>query len=189
MPVISDSQIASAAKSAGWTGKDATIAVAVALAESSGNTNAYNGAFGTYGLWQIYKKVHPDIWQSNWTDPNVNARMGYQVWRQQGWKAWSTYTSGAYLRYYSRAQKAVGSSGDTPPTEKTGIIPDIPNPFQPLTDAAKFITDPHNWIRLGWFVAGGILILIGLFKITGNNQLSPATKAAAGAAVKAVVKV
>lgn len=181
MATLSYSQLASAARAGGWSdSKNLSIAVAVAMAESSGNTNAYNGAFGTYGLWQIYKNVHPDIWNPNWTDPAVNAKMAYAVWRQQGWKAWSTYTSGAYLRYLSKAKAAVGgsSSGDLP--QSTPVI-DIPNPFQPLTDAAKFVTDPHNWMRLGWFVIGGILLVVGFMKITGTGEVLMKTAKSAAA--------
>lgn len=39
------------------------------------------------------------------------------------------------------------------------------------------ISDPTMWKRIAWFVLGLVLATIGLFKLTGDNKLSPITKA------------
>lgn len=170
MPVISDAQIAQAAENGGFTNHTFKVrAVAIALAESGGNTDAFNPAHksGTYGLWQISKSDHPDLWNDSWRDPNVNATMAFGVLRKQGWSAWSVYTSQRYRVFLNRARKAVGD-------EPTGPdLPDIPNPlddFGPLIDAAKALSDPNTWKRVGLAVVGGILIIVALVRITGVRK-------------------
>ena len=55
--------------------------------ESGGNPNAYNGSTGVAGLFQI----HP-LWQKAWPgdyyDPAINVAVAYQVWLEQGYRAW-----------------------------------------------------------------------------------------------------
>jgi hypothetical protein len=61
MAILTAAQIARFCADAGWAGEEIVIAVAVCLAESSGNTEAYNpepdfdGGMEShaYGLWQI----------------------------------------------------------------------------------------------------------------------------------------
>lgn len=188
MQTLTDAQLAAAAIAGGFNTKQLqTIAVAVALAESSGDPAAINPKYGTYGLWQIYKKMHPDIWNDNWQDPTTNARMAYAVYRKQGWSAWSTFTSGAYLRYYPRAAKAVGNPATSPGsvTSQPAIANPL-DPFKQLAGTVQTIMDPKLWIRIGLFLAGGILVIVGLFKLTGNNRIEPSTKAFVANAAKAV---
>lgn len=56
--------------------------------ESGGDPRAYNGRTGVKGLFQ----VHP-LWQKPWPgdyyDPWTNAAVAYQVWLEQGYRAWS----------------------------------------------------------------------------------------------------
>ena len=99
--------IARVAKNAGFSGTDLIIAVAVAIAESSGNPQAYNpeveagtpSGQGSYGLWQIYLKAHPEFSGQNLYDPQINANAAYRVFQEQGWSAWSTYSSKMYLSH------------------------------------------------------------------------------------------
>lgn len=95
---------------AGFTPEEARVMAAIAMAESSGNPNAYNGAGrdNSYGLWQInmYGSMGPDRAQQfglssydQLYNPSTNANAAYGIYKQQGFGAWSTYSSGAYLRY------------------------------------------------------------------------------------------
>lgn len=100
-------QIRTLASNAGFTGTDLDVAVGIALAESGGNPQAYNPetaantpqGMGSYGLWQIYLKDHPEFTGWNLKDPQQNAYAAYQVFQEQGFEAWSTYNSGAYQTY------------------------------------------------------------------------------------------
>lgn len=115
-----DNELAALAYTAGWRGTDIPIAVAVAIAESSGKIDASNyNTNGTtdYGLWQINSSHFTEAgWDSHWTPPDLlipeeNAQAGYHVWKEQGWNAWSTFSSGAYLPYLARGRAAYAASG------------------------------------------------------------------------------
>jgi hypothetical protein len=77
----------------GW----ALLMSAIAMAESAGDSNAYN-ASGATGLWQILGAVSPAD-QSQLKDPTVNAHEALLKLQSQGLGAWVTYTSGAYKSY------------------------------------------------------------------------------------------
>lgn len=114
---LTASQIATYAANAGFTGQDLITAVAIALAESSGNPNAYNpetaantpSGQGSYGLWQIYLNMHPEFAGQNLYDPQTNANAAFQVYIEAGgtFTPWSTYSGGAYLAQLDAAQGAI----------------------------------------------------------------------------------
>jgi len=109
--VLSPSQIQAYAAAAGFTGDDLNTAVAIALAESSGNP----GAIGdqslaptrgpSYGLWQINigSKANPQFASVNLFDPQTNANAAYSIYSSIGGfgttRGWTTYTSGEYAAY------------------------------------------------------------------------------------------
>lgn len=110
-------QLVALASGAGFTGPDLVTAVAIALAESGGNPQAYNpermaGAaqgYGSFGLWQIYLQAHPEFSSLNLFDPQTNASAAYAVYSGAGgFSPWSTYKSGAYQTYAAAVQQAVG---------------------------------------------------------------------------------
>lgn len=76
----------------------APIMAAIALAESSGNPAAI-GPGGSWGLWQIQPQSHPGVGET--TDPVQQAQDANAILGSQGLSAWSTYTNGAYKKYYS----------------------------------------------------------------------------------------
>jgi len=82
----------------------AHLMAAIAMAESGGNSRAYNPS-GASGLWQILGVPFP----GNPFDPFTNARMAVAKYESQGLGAWVTYTSGAYRAYYAK-----GTSGAAP---------------------------------------------------------------------------
>ena len=109
-------QLAALASGAGFSGADLVTAVAIALAESGGNPQAYNperaagaaqGA-GSFGLWQIYLQAHPEFSGVNLFDPQTNANEAYAVYSQAGgFSPWSTFKSGAYLAYADTVQQSI----------------------------------------------------------------------------------
>jgi hypothetical protein len=115
-----------------WDVENAIKMVAIAAAESCWNPNVggdygisdFNcGGYASWGLWQIYMKVHKDKleklgaptddpcktakWLSN---PNNNVKAAYEVWKVQRFEAWSTYKNGKYEKYLDSAREAVYSS-------------------------------------------------------------------------------
>jgi hypothetical protein len=96
---FSATQIQGYAAAAGFSGADLQTAVAIALAESSGDPSAVNPE-GSYGLWQIYLPAHPEFAGANLSDPQVNAQAAFAIYSAAGgFKPWTTYKSGKYLAY------------------------------------------------------------------------------------------
>jgi hypothetical protein len=147
-------QIAQVAANAGFAGNDLVTAVAIALAESNppGNPQSYNPepaapggtpqGQGSYGLWQIYLKAHPEDAGVNLFDPQTNANAAYALYRQHGFAPWTTYTSGKFQAFLPTVLAAIS----TPPPASadplvldasTGLpIADAPQPMPPSIDAS-----------------------------------------------------
>ena len=114
-------RIVSLARSAGFTGENAAIMAAIAMAESGGEPGAHNLSRSTgdnsYGLWQINMidtmgparikqfgiRRNEDLFE-----PGANAKAARKVHGDQGFGAWSVYRSGAYLQYLPAARRALG---------------------------------------------------------------------------------
>ena len=112
---LSATDIAGYAANAGFANSDLDVAVAVALAESSGNPGAVGDLNltpgGSVGLWQINLKAHPEFAGQDLTDPQTNANAAYSVYQAAGssFSPWSTYKSGAYSNYLLTAQAGVSA--------------------------------------------------------------------------------
>lgn len=116
--ILNSSQIAQLAYKAGFRGDALNIAVAVALAESGGNTNAYNPesaagtppGSGSRGLWQIYGVAHPEYNNDSAFDPAINAQAAYKVFREAGnrFTPWSTYNAGLAIPKQNYAAQTGG---------------------------------------------------------------------------------
>jgi biotin carboxyl carrier protein len=106
MTIFSGGQLRSLAASVGFTGDNLTIAVAVALAESSGNSDATNvNSDGSIdrGLWQV-NSVHAQYDAKQLFDPTYNAKAAYAISSNgTNWQPWSTYNNGAYLKYMNQS--------------------------------------------------------------------------------------
>lgn len=194
-------QISQYAANAGIKGVDALItAVAIALAESSGNelathTNS-NGSIDT-GLWQInsiHKKVHPN-WTIPWLQNPTNNAQAMAIVSNNGtnWRPWTTYNSGSYRKYIDEVKNklSIDDSGNPITTGiETGLnqIPGIGGTlgdiFGGVTDTTSFIAsiaesiaragawiiNPDNWIRIVQVIGGVGLGLIAATVIISNSK-------------------
>ena len=112
------------AKQAGIPEKEIPTMVAIAMAESGGDSGAHNTTYpdNSYGLWQINMLDEPGYMlgaerrkqfglKSNEElfDPVKNAKAAYAIYKQQGFGAWSVYTSGRYKDFLPAAKKAQAS--------------------------------------------------------------------------------
>jgi hypothetical protein len=109
----------------GWTGDDAAIAVAVALAESGGDTDVLarskdpaSASLGQrdHGLWQISGRWHGKRLQVHrWRDPFDNCRMARQVFDEfvrsgkPGWSAWAVFNGGAFEAFMPDARHGLAA--------------------------------------------------------------------------------
>jgi len=170
MATLTDSQIAGVAKAAGFSGKNLGIAVAVALAESGGNTEAThknNNGSTDYGLFQI-NSIHSALLAGkDWKDPNVNAQMAFKIGNGSNWKPWATYNSGSYLRYLARGNTAAGNPTDVAGGSAGGSA--TASATDP-TAGLSFLTNTAMWARVGIFILGGALLVFAIWKLTGAGD-------------------
>jgi hypothetical protein len=179
MVVVSDQAIAQYAAKAGFKGQNLNIAVAVALAESSGRTDVVN-YLGCVGLWQVYQRMHPKWSTAQLKDPAINAQAAYEIsGNGVNWRPWTTYTSGSYQRFMSRAQNATKNAPNA--SDATTAIPGFIPGAETINDvshAVSILSDKQTWIRVGEVLLGTILILIALTLITAKKA-TPIAKIAA----------
>lgn len=140
MPRLNYQQVAQLAWNAGWRGKDAQTAVAIARAESQFDTMATNfkGRDYSFGLWQVNMKdaMGPERRQQyglssneQLFDPATNARVAYGIWKAAGgFTDWSTYNGQKYQLYLNGAVFAVkqieqGKTGIEIPSYDASNIP------------------------------------------------------------------
>jgi hypothetical protein len=127
-------QLIALAAGAGFVGDDLTTAVSIALAESGGDPNAYNPeraantpqGYGSFGLWQIYLKMHPEYKGQNLFDPQLNASAAFAVYSSAGnsFRPWSTFGNGAYLAHVDTVNGIIAAaSGDTMASTDGGPVP------------------------------------------------------------------
>lgn len=110
-------QLAAAAVLGGWPLADLQTAVAVALAESSGQANVIGPLVAgsrPYGLMQVEYPMHQELFPGGiqsgwWIDGATNFKMARTLYGSQGWRAWETYTTGAYRIYSGQAAAAVAA--------------------------------------------------------------------------------
>jgi hypothetical protein len=163
MPTLSASEIKGYAVQAGITGQNATIATAIALAESGGDTDVThvnrNGSTD-YGLWQI-NSVHSALLNGhNWRDPSDNAAMMFSISNGgKNWSPWSTYKSGAYLTHMA----AASAGADTSVTGGVTTIGNDDSSFSSIQKAVTTLTDPHLWVRVGEVLGGVALLMVALY--------------------------
>lgn len=162
----------------GGSAATAPIAAAIATAESGGGAGSYdddsNGSVDR-GLWQI-NSVHG---AESTFDVNANAQAAVAISNNgTNWKPWTTFTSGAYLRYLQQgvppASAGVPAGGSGPSSGSGSISGSV------TTAASTSDTDPNCLI--GWSgisaldnagsfclitkaemrtMVGGILIIVG----------------------------
>ncbi|CAM5333761.1 transglycosylase SLT domain-containing protein [Streptomyces griseus] len=98
---------------AGFRGESLVTAVAVALAESSCNPQAYNRTNNTppstdRGLWQINDYWHAEVSDACAYDAQCNANEAFRISsRGTDWSPWSTYNQGHHQRHMGTARGAV----------------------------------------------------------------------------------
>jgi len=116
---LSPAQIAEYAHDAGFRGQDLTVAVAVAMAESGGDTRAHNPVppDDSYGLWQINmigslgpaRRDQFDLdGDRELFDPEENAKAAWAIsGHGDSFRPWTTYTSGAYEKFLDDARRGI----------------------------------------------------------------------------------
>jgi hypothetical protein len=202
VPTLLPAQIAGYARQAGFQGPALVTATAVALAESGGRTDAThvnsNGSTDR-GLWQLNDGAHPWVSSINWADPAANAQGAKRIYDEAGgsFRPWVTFTSGSSVRYNLQAAQAAGAPAAV---DNAGFLDKL-NPFDGLTDSARsaadgvklaasagvWLSNPHNWLRVVYVVAGGALIIAGA-QLTVSGQVNKIAAPITGTVKKIATK-
>lgn len=177
-------QVAKLAYDAGWRGKDAQTAVAIAFAESRGDYMQTNfaGRDYSYGLWQINMKdsMGPDrrkrynlAANEDLFDPATNARVAFGIYKDAGNKFtdWSTYVDGKFTLYLNGAVFAVkqieqGKTGIQIPSYSHTNIPaegswgsESLNPLSGIDGLVQSVNNIGGFLtnKENWFRAASIV--------------------------------
>lgn len=207
MPTLTQQQIRMYAAAAGLPDPDKMAAIA--MAESSGRTDVVN-SIGCVGLWQINQPVHVGshpTWTVSWLkDPAHNAQAAKAIYDSQGYAAWESYTGpdgtgsdGPWQRYADGSDTSGGGTADAGQADFLEKIPGVSDVMQVASEvgriaqatakAANWISDPLNWLRIGYVAAGGVLLALGVTMAVKGQALTVASKTVGGALAAPVKKV
>jgi len=113
---LNATQIGQYAILAGFSDQNAlTVAIAIALAESSGQiavTHKNMDGSTDYGLWQI-NSVHSSYSPARLLTPLYNAQAAYNISGSgSNWNPWTTYTTGVYQKFLSEARNGAVAAAE-----------------------------------------------------------------------------
>lgn len=184
MSVLTPAQIYQYVTGAGFSGSAATTATAIALAESGGNTAAYNpgntaadptgDTEKSYGIFQINLTAHPGVTAAQAQDPAFAANYAHQLYQASGntFSAWGTWLSGAYQQFMGTATAAAGA----PPTTVQGTTESSAGPLPWDGGTNPFPTGTPQWIAWQlWHVPAGVGGAVGS---AGGAAVNAASQAA-----------
>lgn len=182
---VDPKSVAAVAWVAGFRGKNLVMAVAISFAENgSHDTNAQHlntDKSVDTGLWQI-NSVH-GIPIRDLFDGQRNANAAWAISSHgKNFTPWSTYPGAAGLQLplaqktivdlnnHGGAEEWLRNNPLSNPGPLGGVTRNITNPIDAVTsavssigDGLSFITDSHNWYRLGQILLGAALLLVGLY--------------------------
>jgi len=208
MAQLSTQDIAKYAYQAGFRGMDLVYAVAIAIRESAGNTQAYNPEVaagtkkgsGSRGLWQIYGQAHPEFNNDSVYDPLKNAQAAFKVYQEVGNKftPWSTWNNGSAkslaLTLGDIKESAIAGISTTAQTVASGGA-------SAIGEAANSVLDNLGGRLLGKnaegkpremadaiaYLSGSVLILLGLIFLFVKSGAGETTVKIAGKVAKAAI--
>jgi hypothetical protein len=176
---LSDQELVEVLYNAGFRSDRLVQAFAVAKAESSGRTKAYNPPSNktgddSYGIFQINMigNLGPDRREryqlernEDLFDPARNAEVAFKMSNKgKDWGAWTTYTSGKYKQYVKDAEKAFEQFKSK--SEKTPVAStQVPTQGNPEVEGLlRFFRQPYQ----DAFTSGKDLV--SRFKLPGMNK-------------------
>lgn len=201
MASLNGVQVAAAAYIGGFTGNNIVQAIQLAYAVSKWDSGAASNDH--YGLWQVKKSAHPDLFTKySWSNPADNGRMANVVFQKDagllhpegGWGGWkgaydvTTYNNAApgAKRDYAELKKQLGA-GKSPENilgasrtdgskSPEGSIGGKAVAGVSVTGFLSALTNAATWLRVAEVGLGIILLAVGVAKLT--NAVPVATKIA-----------
>ena len=147
-------QLRQLVRGAGFAENEISTMVAIAMAESGGNSKAHNAKppDNSYGLWQINmignlgpdrRKRYGISSNEQLFDPDINVKVAKRIRDEQGLNAWTTYSGGAYKKFLSIPSRQHGG-----PVYKTEYILTHPGEYVVDVDSVKlFGVDFYDFIN------------------------------------------
>lgn len=164
---------------AGFKGDAVATAVAIALAESSGNQYAHNVGprDDSYGFWQINMlgALGPDRRErfgissnAELYDPLINAKAAYEIsGGGKNWEPWTAYTSGTYRAHLPDAEAVAPKRAGVLDLAR-GAVSDPRGVADAIGSAAGNKAEDLLGDVAGPFLKGlGRIAIIGLATLTG----------------------
>jgi len=114
MTQLSHEQLTSYAQQAGFSGVGLQTIVAIAMAESGGNTQAQNcnNPNGTCdrGVLQINNHFHSEVTDACAYDPACSFKAAFKISNSGiNFSPWTTFTSGAYGKFLGNSQQSTST--------------------------------------------------------------------------------
>jgi hypothetical protein len=213
MATAPSTDVVTVARNAGFTGVHLVEAVSVALAESTGDaseiTHDSNGT-ADYGLWQI-NSVHTEYNTSQLLDPAYNAAAAFKLSKGgTDWSAWTTFHnqraqaeipaavalinksgSGDNLSVGKGGTTVTGAGFDWNPFNWPGdvaggvggVIGGTTDALGGISSAVNRLLSPTFWLRVGEWIAGAALVVLGLVLVFKRDIVQDAKGIAKVAAV------
>lgn len=165
---LTHDQIQAYARNAGFSGDSLTTIIAIAYAESGGDTTATNTSGNSAGIdrgiVQINSFYHNEVSDACAFDPACAFKAAYAISNNgTSFAPWATYTNGNYKTFMG------ATSGGT--STITGLtLPALPDMLNPLTQwiaalqpAIAWLADPVRVIKM---VTGIVLITLAIILLT-----------------------
>lgn len=192
MPTLTPGQLITVARRAGFSSTKKTagipqdvLAVAVALAESGGDTHAHNSTppDNSYGPWQInmYGDLGPDRRKTfglkrneDLFNPDKNAQAAYAISSNgTNFTPWSVYTNGKYITKLPAAKRAAGDPEDVDENIVGGGA--AAGGLGDLTDFLQGFG-----LRAAMLVGGTVLLILGVVAYLARTDAAKALSAIPG---------
>jgi hypothetical protein len=191
---MTQSQIFTLAKSAGLSDSRAKVAAAIAMAESSGDPNNHNTDASTgddsYGLWQINmlgalgperRKKYGLSDNSQLYNPEINAKAMMGESQNGGnFSAWTTYTTLDPKKSYQRfmgnrvIEEWVKPADDQSLLDKLNPVNVAKDYLSIVNKVGTWVSNSENWMRVGYVVGGGVIVVVGLAMVVQSTQAGKA---------------
>jgi hypothetical protein len=157
---------------------------------------------GLWQINSVHLRSHP-TWTVTWLQNPANNAEAMRVVSNGGanWQPWTAFRNGKYKSHLTQARAAVdatsGSTGDLSVSERLGdvaggvgqlasdplsVLADVAGAltggFQAMLDIVNgiggWITDPHNWTRVAYVLAGGALVVMAGAAVASDTKAGQA---------------
>jgi hypothetical protein len=179
-------------------------AIAMAESGGDPNAHNSKPPDDSYGLWQINmlgamgpnRRAHLGLKDNaELHNPQINAKAMKWISQDGGnFSPWSTYTNGSYLKFLNNPvtdetkdpnwiQKISKWAGlpfaplidpESPVAGGLSTADSIGDAVQVLGKASLWMSNPENWLRVGYVVGGAVLGIAGVVMVLQSTQIGRA---------------